>query len=186
MSRIGLLDSFLLLALSILWGGLFIFVSVVVKALPPYTIVLLRIAVTAATLHLVLRTHHRSNLIGMEILPLRLPAEFGPDWLRLSPGDIVNIYAAPDAIIPRGRTPVTIRRKNGNKLTFEPSMAIETSVEIEVLRVGGILPLILNRSLSQTRDDDRLGTPPGWARSQKRSAFGGQADPSRSASEVCF
>ncbi|HJR21442.1 MAG TPA: EamA family transporter, partial [Dongiaceae bacterium] len=51
----SLLDWSLLLALSILWGGSFFFVGVAVKVLPPFTIVLLRVAIAAAALHLVLR-----------------------------------------------------------------------------------------------------------------------------------
>lgn len=54
-ARMSLLDWSLLLALSILWGGSFFFVGVVVKTLPPFTIVLLRVAIAAAALHLVLR-----------------------------------------------------------------------------------------------------------------------------------
>jgi drug/metabolite transporter (DMT)-like permease len=53
--RMGLLDWSLLLALSILWGGSFFFVGVAVKALPPFTIVLLRVVIAAAALHVVLR-----------------------------------------------------------------------------------------------------------------------------------
>jgi drug/metabolite transporter (DMT)-like permease len=51
----SLLDWSLLLALSLLWGGSFFFVGVAVKALPPLTIVLLRVAIAAAALHIVLR-----------------------------------------------------------------------------------------------------------------------------------
>jgi drug/metabolite transporter (DMT)-like permease len=54
--RMSPLDWSLLLTLSILWGGSFFFVGVAVKALPPFTIVLLRVAIAAAALHLVLRT----------------------------------------------------------------------------------------------------------------------------------
>jgi drug/metabolite transporter (DMT)-like permease len=54
-ARMSPLDWSLLLALSILWGGSFFFVGVAVKALPPFTIVLLRVAIAAAALHLVLR-----------------------------------------------------------------------------------------------------------------------------------
>src|SRR5687767_14220074 len=53
--RLSPLDWSMLLALSILWGGSFFFVGVVVKILPPITIVLLRVAIAAAALHLVLR-----------------------------------------------------------------------------------------------------------------------------------
>lgn len=51
----SLFDWSLLLALSILWGGSFFFVGVAVKALPPFTIVLLRVVIAALALHLVLR-----------------------------------------------------------------------------------------------------------------------------------
>ncbi|HEV8389596.1 MAG TPA: DMT family transporter [Dongiaceae bacterium] len=54
-ARMSLLDWCLLLTLSILWGGSFFFNGVAVKALPPFTIVLLRVAVAAAALHVVLR-----------------------------------------------------------------------------------------------------------------------------------
>lgn len=51
----SLLDWSLLLALSALWGGSFFFVGVAVKALPPFTIVLLRVTIAAGALHLVRR-----------------------------------------------------------------------------------------------------------------------------------
>lgn len=93
---------------------------------------------------------HRSNLIGMGILPLRLPAEFGPDRLNLQPGDVVAVSASPEAIFPRSPVPVTIRRKDGSSFSFEASAAIETHVEIRTLKAGGILPLILNEVLNST------------------------------------
>jgi aconitate hydratase len=95
---------------------------------------------------------HRSNLIGMGILPLRLPAAFGPDELQLQPGDVVRIDADPGRLRPRGPAPVLIRRKDGSSVAFEASLAIETSVESEILRAGGIPPLILTRLSRQTRD----------------------------------
>ncbi len=45
----------LLLALSVLWGGSFFFAGIAVKALPPFTIVTLRVAIAAFALHVVLR-----------------------------------------------------------------------------------------------------------------------------------
>ncbi|WP_119304933.1 DMT family transporter [Dongia deserti] len=49
------LDWSLLLALSMLWGGSFFFVGVAVEALPPFAIVLLRVAIAALALHAVVR-----------------------------------------------------------------------------------------------------------------------------------
>ena len=54
-SRMSVLDWSLLLALSLLWGGSFFFVGVALKGLPPFTIVLLRVAIAAVALHLALR-----------------------------------------------------------------------------------------------------------------------------------
>lgn len=48
----------LLLALSVLWGGSFFFAGVAVKALPPFTIVTLRVAIAALALHVILRTQN--------------------------------------------------------------------------------------------------------------------------------
>lgn len=53
--RMGALEWALLIALSIIWGGSFLFVGIAVSALPTFTIVLLRVAIAALALHLVLR-----------------------------------------------------------------------------------------------------------------------------------
>lgn len=53
--HMNLTDWVLLVALSIVWGGSFLFIGIAVKELPPFTIVLLRVALAAATLHIVLR-----------------------------------------------------------------------------------------------------------------------------------
>ncbi len=53
--RMGSAEWAMLVVLSILWGGSFLFVGVAVKELPPLTIVLARVALAAAALHLVLR-----------------------------------------------------------------------------------------------------------------------------------
>ncbi|TCN33760.1 aconitate hydratase AcnA [Sinorhizobium americanum] len=90
---------------------------------------------------------HRSNLIGMGILPLRLPAKFGPDRLKLQPGDVVEVSADPAAISPRCPVPVTILRKDGSSFSFEAGAAVETNVEIRTLKAGGLLPFILDEVL---------------------------------------
>ncbi|MEE1613000.1 aconitate hydratase AcnA [Microvirga sp. CF3016] len=88
---------------------------------------------------------HRSNLIGMGILPLRLPVERHPNSLHLHPGDQVVIDADAATISPRCVVPVTIRRASGTSETFMAIAAIETGLEVEILRNGGIIPLILQR-----------------------------------------
>lgn len=86
---------------------------------------------------------HRSNLIGMGILPMRLPPGLGPKELALWPGDIVEIHAEVGLISPRCPINV-IKRCDGEATTFKAVAAIETAAEIDMLRAGGILPLMLN------------------------------------------
>ncbi|WP_413815295.1 hypothetical protein [Bradyrhizobium sp.] len=91
---------------------------------------------------------HRSNLIGMGILPLPLPLNRRPQSLKLLPSDTIEIDASIEAIRPRGDVSVRIRRGETETNSFQAIAAIETSLECEILRVGGLLPLILRRTLS--------------------------------------
>ena len=88
---------------------------------------------------------HRSNLIGMGILPIRLPTAFGPDTLQLRSGDTVTIDADSASLLPRGQMIITINKIFGAKFDFAATLAVETSVEIQTLRAGGIIPLILGK-----------------------------------------
>jgi aconitate hydratase len=90
---------------------------------------------------------HRSNLIGMGVLPLRLPPQWSPVRLALTPNDIIQIDASVERIEPRGRIPVCIERQAG-RIALEATLAVETSSEVELLVAGGILPLILARAMS--------------------------------------
>lgn len=87
---------------------------------------------------------HRWNLIGMGILPLRLPEGFGPKELALSADDIVAITADPEVMAPRSSVSVAIRRQ-GETRTFDAVAAVETNAEANILRAGGILPMILRK-----------------------------------------
>lgn len=92
---------------------------------------------------------HRSNLIGMGILPLRLPADRHPSSLHLHPGDRILIDADPSRIAPRCTVPVAIQRVSGEGETFHATAAIETGLEVEILRGGGgIIPHILQRAVN--------------------------------------
>jgi aconitate hydratase len=86
---------------------------------------------------------HRSNLVNMGILPLRLPVGRGPRALNLAVGDMVLIDAEPACIAPRSSVSVTVVRWTGEVETFEAVAALETSLEVKVLHQGGLLPMIL-------------------------------------------
>lgn len=93
---------------------------------------------------------HRSNLIGMGILPLRLPDDMGPDQLAIAVGDRIEIEAPPQALSPRAQIPVCLYRHNGKVKSFTAIADVQTQLEAELLREGGVIPLILRRTLDQT------------------------------------
>ena len=90
---------------------------------------------------------HRSNLIGMGILPLRLPEGTGPAELALQPGDRIEIDAAPEQLKPRGAIAATILRADGTHAPLALTAAVETRFEIDLLRDGGVLPHILRDAI---------------------------------------
>ncbi len=90
---------------------------------------------------------HRSNLIGMGILPLRLPAGVNPQTLRLQPGEQIEVDALADAISPRGEVTVRVHRLDGSIQVLQATAAIETQREVALLRDGGVIPSILKQSI---------------------------------------
>lgn len=94
---------------------------------------------------------HRSNLIGMGILPLRMPQGVNPRTLAIRPGDKIDIRAMPADLAPRCTIPVRIVRSDGSVETFDATAAVETQLETELLRRGGVIPSILHKTLERER-----------------------------------
>jgi aconitate hydratase len=92
---------------------------------------------------------HRSNLIGMGILPLRLPQGADPKTLQLQPGDRIEVDAAPEALSPRCAVPVRVLRRDGRIETLTATAAVETQLEVALLRDGGVSPAILKKTIAE-------------------------------------
>lgn len=91
---------------------------------------------------------HRSNLIGMGILPLSLPAGVSSTTLNIEPGDQIDIQAQAETLTPRTRITVNILRAEGE---IEPLMTIaqvDTQAEIALLKEGGVIPSLLKKTLA--------------------------------------
>ncbi|PIT81034.1 aconitate hydratase AcnA [Limnohabitans sp. JirII-31] len=95
---------------------------------------------------------HRSNLIGMGILPLRMPAGMSPHTLQLQPGDQLQVHAAPELLQPRGAIAVCVRRADGREESFQATAAVETQLELSLLRAGGVIPSILHSTIQAHAD----------------------------------
>jgi aconitate hydratase 1 len=91
---------------------------------------------------------HRSNLIGMGVLPLQFPEGESAESLGLDGTevfDIAGITALNEGVTPRTLT-VTATKADGSVVTFEAVVRIDTPGEADYYRNGGILQYVL-RSL---------------------------------------
>jgi aconitate hydratase len=91
---------------------------------------------------------HRSNLVNMGVLPLRLPSDRHPDRMKLAPGDRLEIVAGEGDIAPGVGIAVTLLRANGGTDRFTARAEIETMLEIETLKAGGMIALLLRRTMA--------------------------------------
>lgn len=94
---------------------------------------------------------HRWNLIGMGVLPLRMPEGISPSTLALMPGDKLIVHADLGNIAPRSDVRVDVVRPDSRIESLVAKAAIETSAEVDILRAGGVLPLILQDLLTQSK-----------------------------------
>jgi aconitate hydratase len=92
---------------------------------------------------------HRSNLVGMGILPIRLPKDVTPQTLQLRPGDRIEVNALSETLTPRCTVPVRIIRADGTTDAFEATAAVETQLEVQLLRDGGVIPSILKKTIAE-------------------------------------
>jgi aconitate hydratase len=92
---------------------------------------------------------HRSNLVGMGVLPLQFPA--GQSWesLGLTGRETFAIDVSED-IQPRGEVTVTVAADNGTVTRFSATVRIDTPVELDYYRNGGILQTVLRKLLKET------------------------------------
>lgn len=93
---------------------------------------------------------HRSNLIGMGVLPLQLPEDIAPEDLSLSGEEHIDIDIAEPLVI--GENPVTLRLRKvrGEDVSLALSLRIDSSQELRYLRQGGILPYMVRKTLPHT------------------------------------
>jgi aconitate hydratase len=94
---------------------------------------------------------HRSNLVGMGVLPLEFPA--GQSWqsLGLTGHEVFDIDVNDD-IRPGGSVHVTATDGDGAQIVFAATVRIDTPVELDYYRNGGILQTVLRNLLSQKGD----------------------------------
>jgi len=91
---------------------------------------------------------HRSNLVGMGVLPLEFKQ--GETWqsLGLTGEEEYSIEGLDDRLQPRATISVTARSADGSVKTFSARVRIDTPVEMDYYRNGGILQTVLRKLLT--------------------------------------
>ena len=90
---------------------------------------------------------HRSNLIGMGVLPLQFIHEDSVDSLGLSGREVFSIQGLNDEITPGSRITVSAVKEDGNQIVFSVIVRLDTLTEILYYRNGGILHTVLRNML---------------------------------------
>jgi aconitate hydratase len=87
---------------------------------------------------------HRSNLVGMGVLPLQFSEGENAESLGLDGSETFSIAGVAD-IKPRQDVEVQVKREDGSSATFTARCRIDTYNELEYFRSGGILHYVLRR-----------------------------------------
>lgn len=89
---------------------------------------------------------HRANLVGMGVLPLQFLNDNNADSLNLK-GDEVFDVIIDDNLKPRQEVEVVARKADGSEVRFKTRCRIDTPVEVDYYRNGGILQTVLRNFL---------------------------------------
>ena len=86
---------------------------------------------------------HRSNLVGMGVLPLQYEEGQSADSLGLTGREVLSVGGFAAGLKPRQKVAVEALREDGSKLSFQAIARLDTPVEVDYYRYGGILQTVL-------------------------------------------
>lgn len=89
---------------------------------------------------------HRSNLVGMGVLPLQFKAGESWETLGLTGNEVIDVVPDP-ALTPQSDAQLVIRRADGSRQEVTVTLRIDTPIEVDYYQAGGILPFVLRQLL---------------------------------------
>src|SRR5438045_4380228 len=92
---------------------------------------------------------HRSNLVGMGVLPLQFLDGTNAQSLGLEGSELFSISGLSDAVTPGQEVKLQIEGKDQQKRSLQVKLRIDTPIEIDYYRHGGILPFVLRQLLAR-------------------------------------
>jgi aconitate hydratase len=91
---------------------------------------------------------HRSNLVGMGVLPLEYQQGESADSLGIDGTETFSV-AIDESVQPRDVLTVTATKADGTVITFQTLCRIDTPVEVDYYRNGGILHTVLRKMANE-------------------------------------
>jgi aconitate hydratase len=92
---------------------------------------------------------HRSNLVGMGIVPCQLPEGVSAQTLGLDGTETYDLRGVAGRLTPRQQARLVVSRRDGRVDEVPVTVRIDTPIEAEYLRHGGILPYVLRQILAR-------------------------------------
>jgi aconitate hydratase len=92
---------------------------------------------------------HRTNLIGMGILPCQFKGTDSVTSLGIDGSESFDLTGIAGEIKPMQDVALVIRRRNGTAQNVTLTLRVDTAIEAEYLRHGGILPYVLREIIAQ-------------------------------------
>jgi aconitate hydratase len=86
---------------------------------------------------------HRSNLVGMGVLPLRFVEGTNAESLGLDGSELFSIEGLSDKVKPQSTVTVKAKKSDGSTVEFKAIVLLNTDVEVNYYRNGGILHTVL-------------------------------------------
>jgi len=90
---------------------------------------------------------HRSNLLGMGVLPLQFEEGDTPESLGLTGREVYHIEGLRDDMPPNAELTVRAEKEDGGEITYKVRTRLDTAVDVQYYRNGGILHTVLREML---------------------------------------
>jgi len=94
---------------------------------------------------------HRSNLVGMGVLPLQFKDGETAATLKLDGTETFDLTGLESGnVVPRQSVKLTIRRTDGTTQETDLLLRIDTPIEVDYYKAGGILPFVLRQLIHES------------------------------------
>src|SRR5690606_24249817 len=91
---------------------------------------------------------HRSNLVGMGVLPCQFIGNDSVETLGLKGDEVIDLLGVEGELRPQQELTLIIKSASGEQRSIKVLLRIDTPIEVDYYRHGGILPFVLRELLA--------------------------------------